>query len=131
MRCALCYRRWSMFTFDYLLAVVLLTTPSEMEESATVPEQYAALCPTLQDIAVQWELMDPRELRYMLIRAEDLPTDLKLLRRRYQELADAPYLHDCERFPDRTTVSELLAFNRSYRQQLDGRQSMELTRWWE
>jgi hypothetical protein len=67
----------------------------------------------------------------VLTRSEDFASDLKLLRRRYQELANAPPVSDCQRFPDRATISDLLTFNRAYRQHLDSRLSVELVRWWD
>jgi hypothetical protein len=86
---------------------------------------------SLQTLAVELEILDPREVRYILARPGDFVTDLNLLRRRYHELATAPALADALRFPDRATVNELLAFNRSYRQHIDLRQSLELVHWWE
>ena len=120
-----------MHSFDYVLAVAMLTSPPDAAEPNLSAERFAAVRPALQKLAVQWEILDPREVRYVLTRPEDFPSDMKLLRRRYQELAGAPPLSDSYRFPDRAAVSELLAFNRSYRQQLDSRQSIELVRWWE
>jgi hypothetical protein len=120
-----------MFPTDYFLAVALLTAPADGSEVPVVPEVHAAGRATLQQLAVQWEILDPREVRYVLTRGEDFVSDLKLLRRRHEELSDAPPLYDCVRFPDRATISELLAFNRAYRQQLDSRQAIELVRWWD
>ena len=82
-------------------------------------------------LALEWELMDAREVRYLLARPEDFEADLSVLRRRYAELADAPPSSDCLRFPDRATINELLAFNRAYRQHLDVRQPSEPARWWQ
>jgi hypothetical protein len=120
-----------MFPFDYLLAVALLTAPSDSPDPSGPPESYAQLQPALQSLAVQWEILDPREVRYVLTRPEDFFSDLKLLRRRYHDLVDAPPLVDCHRFPERAVVSDLLTFNRSYRQHLDTCLSVELVRWWE
>jgi hypothetical protein len=120
-----------MHSFDYVLAVALLTSPPEAAEPNLSAERFAVLRPTLQRLAVEWEILDPRELRYVLTRAEDLTTDLKLLRRRQRDLADAPALSDGQRFPDRAVVSDLLAFNRAYRQHIDSRQSVEIVHWWE
>jgi hypothetical protein len=123
-----------MIPLDYILAVALLTAPPELTEGSELqatPEVYGAARSALQELAVQWEVLDPREVRYVLARPEDFASDLKLLRRRYQELVDAPPLHDCHRFPDRGTVSDLLSFNRAYRQHLDNRQTVELVRFWE
>jgi hypothetical protein len=120
-----------MFPFQYLLAVALLTAPPDAPDPAVNPALYDNLRPTLQNLAVEWEILDKREVRYVLTRPEDFASDLKLLRRRYHELVDAPPLSDCRRFPDRSTISDLLSFNRAYRQHLDNRQSVDLVRWWE
>jgi hypothetical protein len=120
-----------MHTFDYVMAVALLTSPPDSPEPNLSPERFAVLRPTLQKLAVQWEILDPREVRYVLTRADDFAADLKLLRRRYRDLSDAPALSDGQRFPDRTMIGDLLAFNRAYRQHIDSRQSVELVHWWE
>jgi hypothetical protein len=73
----------------------------------------------MQTIAVRWEVMDRREVPYMLYRREDWKSDVALLRRRFHNLLDAPPLHDCMRFPCRELTAELLAFNRAYREQLE------------
>ena len=41
-----------MLSFDYLLAVALLTASADAPEPAPSPELYAALRPTLQGLAV-------------------------------------------------------------------------------
>jgi hypothetical protein len=119
-----------MFPSEYLLAVALLTAPVDCADPP-VPEAYAELSSKLQALAIQWEILDPREVRYVLTRPEDFASDLKLLRRRYHELTGAPPLGDGMRFPDRSTISDMLAFNRAYRQSLDSRVSVELVHWWE
>ncbi len=119
-----------MFSFDYLLAAVLLTAPAD-RDVAVGPELFGTVGPAAQRLALKWEILDAREVRYVLARPEDFAADLKLLQRRYRELAHAPPVSDCLRFPDRAVVSEMLAFNRSYRQQMDARQAVELVHWWE
>ena len=103
-----------MIPLDYLLAVSLLGAPGEPLDLSGVSERFATVRPTLQALAISWEILDPREVRYVLMRSDDFSGDLKLLRRRYQELADAPPASDAFRFPDRATVNEALAFNRHY-----------------
>ena len=110
---------------SYVLAVMLLTNPPGTPETAPPADDWPALQEALQSLAVEWEILDPREVRYILARPEDFENDLTLLRNRYQELKDAPKLTDGQRFPDRGTVNELLAFNRAYRRYLDARQAME------
>jgi len=118
-----------MILTQTMLAFALLTAPPEKMETAELSESYAALQPSLQQLAVQWQILDPREVRYVLTRPEEFQADLNLLRRR-QELADAPPVQDSLRFPDRATVNEFLSFNRSYRQHIDVRQPLELGHWW-
>ncbi len=120
-----------MLVANYLLALALLTSPAETADLPGETEMVAALRPALQALAIQMEILDPREVRYVLTRPEDFASDLKLLRRRYEELVDAPPLNDCQRFPERAIINDLLAFNRSYRQHIDTRQAMELAHWWE
>lgn len=116
-----------MVPFDYLLAAALLTAAPEGSANVT-PEMYATSGPSVRRLALRWEILDPREERYVLTRPEDFPADIKLLQRRYHELANAPPLSDAARFPDRAAVSELLAFNRAYRQHMETRQTVELVR---
>lgn len=120
-----------MSSFEYVLAVALLTASPDAPEPNFGPTACTRLQPVMQSLAVSWEILDPREVRYVLTRTEDFASDLKLLRRRFHDLADAPKLEDGFRFPDRATVSDLLAFNRAYRQHLDVRQPLELPNWWD
>src|SRR5262249_40399768 len=120
----------AMLTFNYLLAAALLAAPADKDLTVS-PDLFPALAPAMQQLALRWEILDPREVRYVLTRPEAFVADLKLLQRRYHELANAPPLADAQRFPDRATVSDLLSFNRAYRQQMDSRQAVELVHWWE
>src|SRR5262249_53066200 len=105
-----------MFSSEYILALALLTAAPEASETIPAVDSHTHLRPTLQSLAVQWEILDPRECRYILARPEDFGSDLNLLRHRFHDLATAPPLHDGLRFPDRATVNEYLAHNRAYRQ---------------
>ncbi len=120
-----------MFTYEFLLAASLLVQSPDTIDGAPAPELFPVVRLPLQVLAVEWEILDPREVRYVLARQEDFTSDLNLLRRRNAELSDAPPSQDCARFPERTTVNEFLAFNRAYRQHLDVRQPGEPARWWE
>ncbi len=115
-------------SWAYVLAAGLLTTPPDVPQPAIDSADWPAVQEALQSLAVEWEILDSREVRYVLARAEDFENDLNLLRRRYQDLKDAPRLNDSHRFPDRGTVNDLLAFNRAYRRYLDGRQALEQDR---
>jgi hypothetical protein len=120
-----------MFTHELLLATALLLQPPDTPEVAPPPELFPVVRVAMQLLAVEWEILDPREVRYVLARPEDFTSDLNLLRRRYADLIDAPPSHDCMRFPERQTINEFLSFNRAYRQHLDMRQPAEPARWWD
>jgi hypothetical protein len=120
-----------MFLLDYTLAVVLLTVPAWGAEPDINLDFVPGLRPAMQRLALKWEILDEQESGYVLARPETFAHDLQLLRRRYRELADAPPVSDCERFPDRATVGDLLAFNRAYRECLTSRQAVEPARRWE
>jgi hypothetical protein len=111
-----------------LLAVTLLTTPPDTPEPLPSPEEWPALQAALVAVAIDWEVLDRRETRYVFARLEDFEDNLNLVRRRYRDLRDAPLLSDCQRFPDHRTVNELLGFNRAYRRQLDARQPLDQDR---
>src|ERR1700704_568516 len=109
-----------MFQFEFVLALGLLTAPADTADTPSVASPACdRLRPVLQTLAVQMEILDPREVRYILARAEDFQSDLNLLRRRYRDLIDAPPVADSLRFPEREAINEMLSFNRAYRQYID------------
>jgi hypothetical protein len=100
------------------VAYLLLTASFEGDVPQTLAPS-ESLRIALQTVAIELEIMDPREARWVLTRPEDFQADVRMLRRRYQELADAPLVVDAWRFPDRDTVNQCLAFNRAYRQNVE------------
>jgi hypothetical protein len=117
-----------MNTWSFALAAALLTTPPDVPDPPPAADDWPALQESIQSLAVEWEILDPRETRYVLARPEDFSTDLNMLRRRYRELADAPAAADGFRFPDRNAVNETVRFNRAFRKHLDQRQQLETDR---
>ena len=77
-----------------------------------------------QEFAVSAELLDRREMRYVLSKPEDFAADLNLLRRRNFDLCDSPCVVDSQRFPDRATVNDVLMFNRAYHTNLENMQAL-------
>ena len=108
---------------EYVLAALLLTAPADTEDPVPPPELVYALRLPIHNLAIAWQILDPREVRYTMQDLNACTADLNLLRRRNRDLHDAPFAQDCERFPERTTVNEFLSFNRTYRQSLDMRQT--------
>ena len=113
------------------LALALLTSPPDTPELPVEAAEWPTLQKELVALARKLEILDERETRYVLAKREDFETDLNLLRRRYQDLAEAPRLADAGRFPDKAEVQELLSFNRAYRRHLDARQPLEPDRAWD
>jgi hypothetical protein len=120
-----------MILYDYLLAAVLLTSPVDAPLPGSNAELYDRLSVPLQKLALEWEILDQRESRYVLARPEDFASDVNLLRRRCHDLRDAPPASDAVRFPDRVAVNDLLAFNRAFKQYVEVRQPGEPGRCWE
>jgi hypothetical protein len=107
-----------MFPYQYLLAAALLTQSADRPGPELGPDAFFALRLPLMALATDWEILDPREVRYVLARPEDFTSDLNLLRRRCHDLATAPRIVDANRLPERALVNELLSFNRTYRQHI-------------
>ncbi|CAN5220011.1 hypothetical protein BH10PLA2_BH10PLA2_39970 [soil metagenome] len=120
-----------MVLSPYILAVVLLSHPPGSVDPPNLAAMHAQLAKPIQAIAVQWQILDPREVKDILARPDDFLSDLALVRRRYRDLINAPAVEDSQRFPDRALVNDLLAFNRAYRQYIDVRQPVELVHSWE
>jgi hypothetical protein len=114
-----------MLTFKYVLAAALLTAPPDSLEFTDAAAVHEALAPALQRVAVDWEILDPRENKYVLSQPQDFPADLKLLQGRYRELVNAPCLEECVRFPERALVNDMMSFNRAYRNDLATRLTLD------
>ena len=104
---------------DYLLALALITAPYDAPlDPPHVPLE------SLQAVALSLEILDPRETRYMFTRREDVASDLKVMRRRWSELKDAPPDVDRLRWPGRKLLCEMIAFNREYRHTLEAQAAL-------
>jgi hypothetical protein len=111
-----------------LLAVLLLVFAPGHPVPQPTAEEFARIAPPLRRFCLEHELLDPREVPYVLARPEDFTADLLLLGRRSRDLADAPPASDAARFPARDAINEALSFNRHYRDHLATIQSVELAR---
>ena len=110
---------------EFILAAMILLSPLEMSDSEKSIQDEADLSPFVQAIALNFEILDPREHQYILLRSSDFQSDVKLLKKRYNELYDAPLVFDSMRFPDRLVIQEMLGFNRAYRHHLSARVHLE------
>lgn len=110
---------------DLVLAAALLSAPVGTPEPVPAAERWEPVRAAIHKTAVAWEIMDPREERYLMAGRDDFEPDLNLLRQRFADLADAPKLTDCRRLPNRHTVNELIKFNRAFRKHLEERERWE------
>ena len=113
---------------DLLLAAVLLSIPPGTPAGCPTPAEWPGLRDAVQQVAVEMEILERRETRYVLTRPEDFCADLNMLRRRRAELADAPKAADARRFPDKETVSDLIRFNRAFDKHINARKDAESDR---
>jgi hypothetical protein len=117
-----------MSASDVLFAVMLLSAPIGTPEQSPTAERWPAIQAALHHTAIEWEILDPRETRYVLAKHEDFQGDLDFLRKRKAELAEAPKVIDSARLPDRAMINDAIRFNRSFRKHLETRLAWESDR---
>ncbi len=113
-----------MFSYDCVLAAVLLTAAPDL----ACPLDHRALellRPSLMQLALDAELVDPREEPLLRGQSRDVAGDLRTLQNRWHESLCTPRLEECQRFPRRTIINELLTFNRAYRSDLLARMDLD------
>lgn len=110
--------------FAASLLVVCPGTPFPDVEREEWPMVQAAVW----TVAINWEILDPRETNFLFNRYEDMKNDLDILRRRNHDLKGAPLVNDSKRFPERSAVNEMISFNRALRNHIDGKQNLEKDR---
>jgi hypothetical protein len=107
------------------LAIILLTTTPDDLELRDPPALHRWVAAATRYVALQWEILDPRETDY-LKHAQDFASDLKLLQGRFQELQNAPLIAEACRLPCRELVNDMLAFNRNYRDGINNRLDLDV-----
>lgn len=117
-----------MSTTDFFAAFFLLTTPPGVTEAPPPDDRWAEIRDGVRDLAIKWELLDPRETHYLLARREEFSVDINLLRRRYQELKDAPRLADADRLPPKSVAEDMVKANRAFHAVIKDRRAFELDR---
>ena len=80
-----------------LLASVLLSSSPESQPPGDLAAWHEELAPSLRRLALEWQLVDARELGRILTDAKDFPKDLQVLRARRIRLHNAPLLEERER----------------------------------
>ena len=110
--------------YKLLIAESMLLSKKEFSFPHS-PAAYDYWARAVETVALQLEILDPRENRYVLSQPQDFNADLKLLQGRYHELRDAPFVAEQVRFPECSMVNEMMAFNRAYRADLVNRLTLD------
>jgi hypothetical protein len=77
------------------------------------------LVPIIKAYYISEEVLDPREAKYVFAEPKDFEADMTMLAKRAIHLKDAPRLYDHWRICcDHELITELLNFNRKYREHL-------------
>jgi hypothetical protein len=117
-----------MLPSDLLMATMMLSAPIGTPEQVPPPERWAVVQSAIHQTAIDWEILDPREARYVLAQPEDFQGDLDFLRKRRIEFADFPKIADAAQLPDRRLMNDYIQFNRAYRTNLEKRLVWEADR---
>lgn len=79
---------------------------------------FPSLRQPMTTLALSMQILDPRECRFMLDKADEFDGDLVLLQRRERLLRAAPRLVDADRFPPRAEMNEPIVTNLTLQKQL-------------
>jgi hypothetical protein len=113
---------------DLILATMLLSAPIGTPEQVPPPDRWSVVQAAIHHTAIDWEILDARETRYVLAKPDDFQEDLDFLRKRRSDLEEAPKLGECDRLPTRLVVNDYIRFNRAYRKNLETRLMWEADR---
>lgn len=102
------------YLLQFCLSIAVLTSPA-----APPPELFRLVNRPIVSICLSCEILDHREIRYVLAKPEEFVSDVAMIKIRMKALSECPNLWASCLFPDRTIVNELLLFNRSYRQHIE------------
>jgi hypothetical protein len=108
-----------------LLASVLLSSSPDSQPPDAPHVCHAELAPSVRRLALEWQIVDARELDRILVDAQDFQKDLRVLQERRLRLHNAPLLEERERFPPLKLVEQLISHNRAYRRELEDRLAID------
>jgi hypothetical protein len=106
---------------DLVLAAMLLSAPVGTIEQAPPQDRWPQLQAALHKTAIDWEILDARETRYVLAKIDDFQEDLDFLRKRRCDFENLPKVADSDRLPTRQLINDYIRFNRAYRKNLETR----------
>lgn len=106
----------------YIMALMLILSDKPLD-SLGFDEKLVSrpLMRSCLQVGLDLQVLDKREERYMFSKVDEFRSDLNITRRRFHDLANAPFVEESCVLPERSTVNELLVFNRAYKQHLENR----------
>jgi hypothetical protein len=104
---------------DFTLAVALLMSPVGTAEALPPAKCWPGLSAAIQAVAIDWQVLDVAERKYILADRKDFQLDLDIIRGRIVDYGHFPRVEEARRFPGRTDCRLALEFNRSYRSHLE------------
>jgi hypothetical protein len=104
-----------------LLASALLTASTDARPLEGIGHWHATLAPGVRLIALEWQILDARELGRILVDPAAFAKDVSTLHERLYKLQRAPLLEERGRFPPLKLVELLIAHNRKYHTELHHR----------
>ena len=117
-----------MFGNEFALAVSLLVAPVGTPLPSMEDFDWLQVQSSIHRVAIDWEIMDPREKKFLVVNQRDLQDDVDRLRQRYADLQGAPKLIDATRFPNKDIINRMIEENRAVRRDIDQRQHLETDR---
>jgi hypothetical protein len=105
---------------DLLLAIALLSAPVGTPEQVPDSSRWPVMSAAIRWVAIDWEIMDEREV-FGMMSSGSFQYDIDFLRKRRIDLADAPKLNDSCWLPERQFANNNCHFNAVYRKHLEKR----------
>lgn len=112
-----------MFMFSEILLAALLIKSDIPPTSFGDSRQM--LC-AVQIEAINMQILGQYEKTYILSDPLSFEDDVVLIRRRYQEIKDAPLISDLNYFPDKHYISKCINFNKAYTENMLQKQMVNL-----
>lgn len=122
VNCAYCgHRETQMFGAELALAISLLVAPVGTPLPDLEGFDWLQLQSAIHRVAIDWEIMDPREKKFIVTSAAGLENDIDVLRRRYVLLDGAPMSVDASRFPATHIIQRHIEENRNLKSVIENR----------
>lgn len=107
-------------------AAYYITSPIDVVDEPPCAEAYDQIKFAIITLGIEWEIIDIKESDCIMRRLVDWTEELDTIKRRYQNLKDAPKLIECNKLPEKTILRDMISFNRSYRHEMQKRADADM-----